>query len=176
MLLPLLAAVALADETRLDLSGSVVDDGIDHVLVPFEVPAGVAEVQVIHTTLTGEGTILDWGLFDPERFRGYGGGNPEDAIVSAQAASRSYLAGPIPAGTWFVEIGKAKLPTGAADYRLEVVLRNTQTLAPQPARTAYVPAAPLADGPRWIAADLHVHSRESGDAGASIDDIATCAA
>ena len=58
--------------------------------------------------------ILDYGLSDPERVRGWGGGNVEPIVISERAASRSYLAGPLQPGLWNVVIGKAKVVTSPA--------------------------------------------------------------
>ncbi len=138
--------------------------------VPFEVPPGTVELEVRHDDLASE-NILDWGLEDPNGFRGYGGGNEEPALVSERAASRSYLAGPLPPGTWKVTVGKAQINKTPARYRIEVHLRTRATLAPQPERQPYRPADALSTQARWYAGDFHVHSRESGDARASLDEI-----
>src|SRR5688572_28418197 len=159
-----------AAETLMPLDGGIAAGGLDHEFVEFEVPAGIVEIEVRH----GDGSdadILDWGLHDPQGFRGWGGGNDEPAIVGALAASRSYLPGPIEPGTWRVLIGKAKIVTSPLPYALEVVLRDEVTLAPQPERMPYQPTA-LGGQPRWYAGDFHVHSRESGDARPPIGEIA----
>ena len=170
----LLAAPALAGETKLVLDGPVPDGGLEHFFVPFDVPEGTVEIEVQHDDLSDD-NILDWGLDDPSGFRGWGGGNSEPAIVGLDAASRSYVAGPIAAGPWRVVIGKAKLVDLPASYALTVILRDAGTLAPQPERAAYHPFAGLGGGPRWYAGDLHVHSRESGDAKPPLAEIAALA-
>ena len=171
----LVLAAAHAAATPLVLEGEVPDDGTPFLEVPFEVPTGTVEVEVRHDDLSGA-NILDFGLHDANgAFRGWGGGNAEPAVVGEQAASRSYLPGPLPAGTWRVLVGKAKLLELPARYRLEVTLRTEPTLPPQTARQPYVPPPPLSKEARWYAGDLHVHSRESGDAQPSLDEIATFA-
>ncbi|MBM7115391.1 CehA/McbA family metallohydrolase [Archangium primigenium] len=142
--------------------------------VPFEIPPGTVELEVRHESLEG-GTILDWGLEDPHGFRGYGGGNPESALVGERAASRSYLAGPLPPGTWRVTVGKAKVGATPAHYRIEILAHTQATLPPQPERRPYQPVPALSAEARWYAGDLHVHSRESGDARPPLDEIATFA-
>jgi hypothetical protein len=165
----------LAVAQPLILEGEVPQDGGPFFEVPFDVPAGTRELEVHHDDLSEE-NILDFGLHDAEgRYRGWGGGNVEPAIVGEQAASRSYLPGPLPVGTWRVLVGKAKVESLPARFRLEITLRDTPTLLPQSERRTYTPAAPLSTGPRWYAGDLHVHSRESGDARPSLDDVATFA-
>jgi MYXO-CTERM domain-containing protein len=169
-----MSAEASADEI-IPLKGDVPSGEPLHMLVPFEVPDGIVEIEVRHDDLSNA-NILDWGLYDPSgAFRGYGGGNTEPAIVGLDHASRSYLTGPVPAGTWKVHIGKAKILEMPARYQIEVHLRNAPTLPPQPERTPYKPSAALQKGPRWYAGDFHVHSRESGDAQPSLDEIAAFA-
>ena len=156
------------------LDGEVPEGAPDHVFVEFEVPAGTVEIEVRHDDMSAA-NILDWGLYDADGFRGWGGGNAEPAVVGIDAASRSYVPGPIAAGTWRVVIGKAKIIESPAIYHVEVVLRDEATLTPQPERAPYEPAAALVGEPRWYAGDFHVHSRESGDARPEITEIATFA-
>jgi hypothetical protein len=173
-LLLCLAWAPVAFAQPLVLEGAFPADAGAFLLVPFQVPAGTAELEVRHPVQQPE-NILDYGLHDPERFRGWGGGNEEPIVIAEAAASRSYLAGPLPAGEWHVGIGAAKVVTAPARYRLEIDLRTTPSLTAQPERRAWVPGAPLLATARWYAGDLHVHSRESGDARPTLDAIATFA-
>lgn len=169
-----LTSTASGQETIV-LQGEVPADGVDHFFVPFEVPDGTVEIEVRHDDLS-EQNILDWGLVDERgAFRGWGGGNTEPAVVGVDAASRSYLAGPIEPGTWSVVVGKAKIAEEPALYEIEIELRTTATLPAQTERTPYVPASALESTARWYAGDFHVHSLESGDARPPIDEIATFA-
>lgn len=137
-----------------------------HFFVSFEVPEGIVEVEIRHDNLT-PGNVLDWGLDDPNGFRGWGGGNSEPAIVGVEAATRSYVPGPMPAGTWEVVVGKARIDELPALYRIEIFLRTQATLLPQP-NGPYQDPGILDEEARWYAGDLHVHSRQSGDANASM--------
>jgi hypothetical protein len=170
-----LSRFALAQETIIPLDGVVPEGEETHFFLPFDVPAGTAEIEVRHDDLSAA-NILDWGLDDPNGFRGWGGGNVEPAIVGVEAASRSYVPGPIPPGHWEVVVGKAKVRETPASYSVQVVLRTAPTLAPQTERAPYVAPAPLKVGARWYAGDFHVHSRESGDADPSIDEVLDFAA
>ena len=162
-------------DTTLNFTGTVTADGPTYVLVPFDVPAGTAEIQVHHELVADGGTdILDFGLWDTNGFRGWGGGNHEDIVVGEQAASRSYHPGPMPVGTWNVVIGKA-LVASAANYAISVTLRDAPTLPAATDRATYAPVPALATGARYYAGDFHVHSRESGDARPTLDSIATFA-
>jgi hypothetical protein len=155
------------------IEGAVEPEGAEYLRLPFEVPAGIVELQISHRS-TGADDILDFGLESPVGQRGWGGGNPEDAVVGEAAASRSYLPGPITPGTWQVLLGKAQLVGPEPGYRVEVTLRTTASLAAQPERRDYAPVD-LGGGPRWVAGDLHVHSRESGDASPSLAEVAAFA-
>lgn len=160
---------AAADDV-LTFTGTVDDAAPAHFRIEFEVPATTKEIQIDHDDGDPD-DILDWGLSSPSGFRGWGGGNSEPAVVSELAASRSYLIGPIEPGTWAVDVGKAKVVGGSATYDVTVTLRDVPTLASQPERRPYAPAAPLSAEARWYAGDFHVHSRESGDADATFDEI-----
>lgn len=172
----LLLCSAPAWAAPLVLEGDLPDGGgSDFVMIPFDVPAGTEEIEIAHPKQQPE-NILDYGVFDSNgAFRGYGGGNDEPAVIGRLASSRSYLIGPLPAGQWGAMIGKAKVVVSPARYRLEIELRTTATLPPQPMRAPYVPSAPLSTEARWYAGDFHQHSRESGDASPTMDAVATFA-
>ena len=158
----LFASSAQGQEPDLVFTGEVPTGPETHFFVPFEVPERIVEIEIRHVNLT-PGNVLDWGLDDPNGFRGWGGGNSEPAIVGMEAATRSYVPGPMPAGTWEVVVGKARIDELPALYRIEIFIRTVATLPPQP-RTPYQDPGVLSDEARWYAGDFHVHSRQSGDA------------
>ena len=92
------ARAASADTTQ-HIEGDAPTDGPEHFWVPFQVPDGTVEIEIAHDD--GSATnILDWGVYDETgTFRGYGGGNTENAIIGVQASSRSYLIGAGSAGS-----------------------------------------------------------------------------
>ncbi|MEM7435475.1 MAG: CehA/McbA family metallohydrolase [Myxococcota bacterium] len=142
-----------------------VPDGTDtFFFIDFEVPEGIAEIEIEHTHIPVDTpNVLDWGVDDPNGSRGWGGSNQENTVIGIEAASRNYIPGPIPAGTWRVTVGKARLVAGEpAGYSVNVFLRETATLEPQP-RAPYQDPGVLEEGARWYAGDFHVHTRESGD-------------
>ncbi|MCA9678859.1 MAG: CehA/McbA family metallohydrolase [Myxococcales bacterium] len=158
--------------SSLHFQGPVTADGGDYVTIPFDVPAGTAELRVEHAD-GGASEILDWGVWAPDGFRGWGGGNSEPAIIGVDESSRSYLEGALTPGTWTLVIGKAKLVGGAGSYDITVTFDDAATLTPRP-RAAFDPVVVRA-APGWYAGDLHVHSEESGDAAATLPQIATLA-
>lgn len=169
------SGAALGQGADIILEGPVPIGGGPFFDLPFEVPEGIREIEVFHRPLDPR-DVLDWGLEDPSGFRGHGGHNLENAVVGDAAASRSYLPGPIPGGRWKVTVGKAKLVSPQPGYRVEIVLRSTPTLAPARDRVPYDDALPIVDDSRFFAGDFHVHSEDSGDARARLDEIAAFAA
>jgi len=162
-----MSLVALAVLSTMHYEGDITSDGGDYADVPFVVPDGSVECQVAHTD-GSDSVILDWGVWSPEGFRGWGGGLTDDAIIGVDQSSRGYLPGPITAGTWTLSIGKALLPTGTAHYSVDVTCRDNATLPVLP-KAAYTPIVMSPDR-RWYRGDFHVHSSESGDASASLQD------
>jgi hypothetical protein len=161
--------VVMASATApLHFEGDVVAGDGDYDLVTFDVPAGTAEIEIDHSA-SASTDILDWGVWSPDGFRGWGGGLTAPAVIGVQASSRGYLPGPLTPGTWTIVIGLAKLPTGTGHYVIDVTLRDASTLPPQ-TRADYAPVV-LRQGPAWYKGDFHVHDTESGDARATIDQV-----
>lgn len=153
--------------------GDVTAAGGDYADVPFTVPAGAVECDIAHTD-GSDFVILDWGVWAPDgTSRGWGGGNTEDAIIGVEQSSRSYLPGPLTAGTWTVVIGKAKLDTTGGHYSIDVTCSDTATL-PVLTKASYAPVT-ISTERRWYKGDFHVHSVQSGDAQATFDQIVTLA-
>ena len=74
------------EEPDIRIEGVVPPGDETHFFEEFEVPEGIVEVEVRHDDLS-TANILDWGLDDPNGFRGWGGGNREAAIVGRPARS-----------------------------------------------------------------------------------------
>lgn len=134
--------------------------GADHESykeVAFEVPAGTKRLTVdfAHTGREDK-TTIDLGLRDPDRFRGWSGGNKSQFTVSASDSTPSYLSGPLPAGTWSLVLGVPNIRKAAtAAYTAKIWLDR-----------ADVPFYGFSDGPiktgeRWYRGDLHVHTGHS---------------
>ena len=154
--------------TTLHLTGDVPVEGGDYQLVPFDVPAGTVELTVAHDDGSAA-QILDWGVWAPDGCRGWGGGLGDAAVIGVAESSRGYTAGAIMPGTWYVVIGKAQLGGVPGHYTIDVEARDAATLAPGP-RAAWTPVV-LSPARRWYAGDFHVHSSDSGDASAALDEI-----
>lgn len=150
------ATPALAAET-LTLTG--VMTGEDHQTyreVPFRVPAGTTSVTV-QFSYTGQEqkSVIDLGLRDPQRLRGWSGGNKSSFTLTETWATPSYLPGPLPAGEWKLILG---VPNLRKDTRAEYAA--TITLDDSPVFRGFT-VAPLKTGPGWYRGDLHVHTQHS---------------
>jgi hypothetical protein len=126
---------------------------------PFAVPAGTARVDV-ETSFThaAEGVALEFGLYDPVRFRGASRFSKTTFFVARTTATPSYHPGDLQPGTWRLLIGVPTIRDGiTARYR--VIVRLTPEGPSQPSPTTL--AAAGATGPRWYQGDLHTHTSHS---------------
>ena len=127
--------------------------------LPFTAPPGVDRLTVTFA-YTGEDqhAVVDIGLYDPERFRGWSGGNKASFTLSLADATPSYLPGPIPPGRWRLVLGVPNLRPGAS---------ATYTASVHFARDGDAPAVstfsdhPMRPGPAWFRGDLHLHTGHS---------------
>jgi hypothetical protein len=153
-------------------------DRMRYVLVPFDIPAGVSQLEVRYEyndridsdPRLGEGNTLDIGLFDSRGtgsgsvgFRGWSGSHKDAFVVGEDWATPPYAAGPLPAGTWHVLLGPYKVGPRGCEYRVEIHLdpgrlpveRDLVRIG-RPVRPRLSPARP-----GWIRGDLHCHTRYS---------------
>ncbi len=147
----------------------------------FAVPRGVEALEIAFSYDPGQDfphSLLTLSLFDPRGFRGaahrYA---PRQRVrLDARAATPGFLAGPIPAGEWMVEVDVhcvIERPDGAPNrYDLEVtaVAAGETGAPPAPGR----PREPLVSGRRWYRGELHLHSTHS-DGAWTPEEIATLA-
>jgi hypothetical protein len=126
--------------------------------LPFDVPAGIDRVTV-EFAYTGreEKAVIDLGLWDPERFRGWSGGDKMAFTVSIIDATPSYLPGPIIPGRWTLLLGVPNIRPGReARYVATIRLGRGEATAV----SSFAPA-PLEVGARWYRGDLHMHTCHS---------------
>ncbi len=165
-----LAALPAAAET-LTLTG--VMTGADHQTyreVPFRVPAGTTSVTVAFAyTGKDQKSVIDLGVRDPQRFRGWSGGNKARFTLTETWATPSYLPGPLPAGEWKLILGVPNLrKDGRADYTATITLDRS------PVFHGFA-EAPLKTGPGWYRGDLHMHTQHSdGSCGSRTDQRIPC--
>jgi hypothetical protein len=126
--------------------------------VPFTVPPGTSRLTIEFSY--GERqqhTVIDLGLFDPHRFRGWSGGNKQRFTLSTTDATPSYLPGPLPPGTWNLILGIPNIREGVrASFQAKVYLQRE---GPLPDLTE--DGTPLRTKAGWYRGELHAHSGHS---------------
>jgi hypothetical protein len=131
--------------------------------VPFKVPPGVTRLT-LEFAYTGkeQRAVIDLGMRDPQRFRGWSGGNKDRVVIEEADATPSYLPGPIPAGVWNLVLGVPNLrPNGQAAYTAKLWFGHAGDPFP-----GFSPAA-TRTGAGWYRGDLHMHTAHSDGSCAS---------
>jgi hypothetical protein len=153
------ASYHFASAQDFELHGMIDHSHADsYVLVPFHVPSGIQRIE-ISFSYTGkeDHTTLDLGLLDPDRFRGWSGGNKRAFGIGIADATPSYLPGPLPAGTWKLLIGVAYLGEGhTSNYQAHIHFVKADEV-----NTSGFASEPIATGERWYRGDLHMHTAHS---------------
>jgi hypothetical protein len=145
------------------------EDGKSYRRHRFTVPPGAGALDIEFSYDRGQDyphSLLTLSLFDPRGFRGAGHRYaPRQAIrVEPHRATPGFLAGPLPAGEWMLEVDVHCViarPDGAPN-RYDLAVRAL----PAPETPAAAP--PFADAPptggrgrRWYRGELHLHSTHS---------------
>jgi hypothetical protein len=163
-----LACVALpaaAQEADRSVTGEIT--GADHQTyraIPFDVPADVERITVRLTYDKTNKTVVDLGVFDPERFRGWSGGTRDRFTLSPSDATPGYLPGALPAGRWQVQFGIPNARQGSRSaFKLEIWFDRGEVRN----ASAAIADAPLKTGPGWYRGDLHMHDAHSDGSCAS---------
>lgn len=144
----------------IDIEGTLTAaDRLTWIERPFDVPTGTARIDVETTFTDGDrGTALEFGLYDPVRFRGASRFSKSRFFLTRTAATASYSAGELQPGKWRLLIGVPSIRDGVTSrYHVRVTL--TPEGPAQPA-VSELPVGP-ATGPRWFQGDLHTHTLHS---------------
>ncbi|MGW7173015.1 CehA/McbA family metallohydrolase [Streptomyces xanthophaeus] len=139
--------------------------------VPFDVPAGVQRISVSASHDAAAG-ILDLGIFDAARFRGWSGGARTGFTLSAADATPGYVPGPLGPGRWSVILGPMVQSAAGMAWQVDVTLHHGSPLPATP--YDILPAAVAGRGPGWYRGDLHLHSVHS-DGQRTVDEIVAAA-
>lgn len=143
--------------TVMHLSTDVTTDDTDRFIeLPFDVPSDIYQIDVeISVTPHGkQPCIIDIGLCDPVRVRGWSGSTKYNLTVGRDEATPGYLKGDVPAGKWAILLGVYIVGTGGAHVDASVTLSAAKH--------------------QWLKGDLHIHTVHSDGAYtlAEIDAIA----
>ena len=130
-----------------------------YVEVPFDVGEGVTRITVdCSYTERDKHTVIDLGMFDGERFRGWSGGNKSTFTISETDATPSYLPGPIRPGRWKLILGVPNIEQGVnSEFTARIHFERKGDVA---AVSTFSPA-PLRTGDAWYRGDLHMHAAHS---------------
>ncbi|MHB1627119.1 MAG: CehA/McbA family metallohydrolase [Bacilli bacterium] len=136
--------LTIATET-ISTDVSVGDTG-RFIEVPFTVPENTANIRVKVTVAPREPgpCVIDVGLCDPLRVRGWSGGARYDLTVGLDGATPGYIPGDLAPGRWAVLLGVYVVGEAGASVSAEITLTQA--------------------GRRWLQGDLHVHTVHSDGA------------
>ena len=168
-----------------------------YTLLPVDVADGTTRVEVgyewtdVEPSADGDTrSVLDLGIWDadgtegPEAFRGWSGsrqgltGRGQDPVfITAAAAERGYVPGPIEPGRWSVELGAGFIAPGGVSYEVTVTCDDADE-GPPAERDPVDPEAVVRDEADWYAGDFHLHAYHSnpdGPAGQEMVEFARAA-
>lgn len=124
--------------------------------IPFIVPRGTDALVV---TFEHDGrahkTVIDLGLEDANGLRGTSGGDKSSFMLSASAATPSYLAGPIIAGRWQLRLAIPNIRVGVTTHW------QARLWFLKAGEAAEVGPVMVDRGPGWYRGDLHLHTAHS---------------
>ncbi len=132
--------------------------------IPFDVPTGTDRITVRLTYDKTNKTVVDLGVWDPQRFRGWSGGTRDRFTLAPSDATPGYLAGALPAGRWHVQFG---VPNARKDARSSYKVEIFFDRGAERGASAAIADAPVKTGPGWYRGDLHMHDAHSDGSCAS---------
>ncbi len=130
-----------------------------NVAVPFAVPKDVTRMAIELTYTRPDGkTVINLGLFDGERFRGWSGSNKHAVVLDETSATPSFTPGPIGGRRWALDLGVSYIDEGATStYTAKIWFWRPGDV---PAVSTFSPE-PLKAGRAWYRGDLHLHTGDS---------------
>lgn len=159
--LAIAGAAAAAGQPAPDVMVAGEITGADHQTyreVPFDVPEGTERITVMLSYDRSDKTVVDMGVWDPARFRGWSGGTRDRFTIAPGDATPGYLAGALPAGRWKVVLGVPNArPASRAAYSVKVFFDS----ATERRAAAAIADLPIKAGPGWYRGDLHMHDAHS---------------
>ncbi len=120
--------------------------------LPFALPDHVADLTVDLKPVWAPPYVVDFGLADPKRIRGWSGGARNRCYIDRFQATPGYLSGPLEKGIWSVLLGLYRLPPDPLIIAVTVTWRQFL--------------------PQWVKGDLHVHTLHS-DGAWTVDETLT---
>ncbi|ALS27646.1 phosphoesterase [Paenibacillus sp. 32O-W] len=114
-----------------------------YIEVPFDM---VPEAERLHVSISvgtaqGRTAVIDLGVRDAVRLRGWSGGARREFQIGRERATPGYTPGPLDAGGWAVLLGAYRVPQEGCDVSVSITIERER--------------------PRWLKGDLHMHSVHS---------------
>ncbi|MBB6142843.1 hypothetical protein HNQ77_000781 [Silvibacterium bohemicum] len=127
--------------------------------LPFAVGKDVSRISVeLSYTEHDKHTNIDLGVFDPQRFRGWSGGNKSFFTISETDATPSYLPGVVVPGKWKLILGVPNIEEGVrSDYEAKIYFSHRKDVL----EGSTFSQKPLREGAAWYRGDLHMHNAHS---------------
>ncbi|PLR66260.1 CehA/McbA family metallohydrolase [Bacillus sp. UMB0893] len=130
------------------------DQAGTYLELPFEMPDYVERLEVSYKVFNKQ-AVVDLGLIDPDRLRGWSGGARDGFYIEYNHATPGYLAGELPCGNWAVLLGLYKIPADGCEVEVTVHM--------------------IPQSKKWLKGDLHTHTVHS-DGKYILEDVVSIAA
>lgn len=129
-----------------------------YIEVPFNMPNGIQKILVNYEVknLGQDNCIVDLGIKDSHRVRGWSGGARREFFIGRKQATPGYISGTLYEGEWSILLGAYKIPKEGCQVIITVSLECEKEEA------------------CWLKGDLHLHSTHS-DGSYTIEDNANMA-
>lgn len=105
------------------------------IRLPFDISDGITRLDVCYSY---SGGVIDIGVEDSSRIRGWSGGSKSSFYITRQHATPGYIAGSLSSGLWSVLLGAYKIPDEGCNVHVTVTIAENT--------------------PKWIKGDLHMHT------------------
>ncbi|WP_078381966.1 CehA/McbA family metallohydrolase [Sutcliffiella halmapala] len=125
----------------------------EYVEIPFHMKNNIKRLEVSYEILTA-GSVVDLGLKDQNRIRGWSGGARKSFVVEEDYATPGYLPGAFESGEWAVLLGLYKISETECSVRVTIRMFSKQY--------------------QWYKGDLHTHTVHS-DGTYSIEQVISIA-
>jgi hypothetical protein len=133
-------------------------------LIALDVPDDAAALSVTLIYERRDGAVIDLGAWGADGFRGWSGSDKKGFTIRPDAATPSYLPGPV-AGEWQILHGLHRVPPDGIEWEMQIdfgpaVVPPMPSPPPLPERPPRR-ELPAEAGRRWLAGDLHAHTVHS---------------
>ncbi|MGJ9459802.1 CehA/McbA family metallohydrolase [Oceanobacillus sp. CF4.6] len=135
------------------------ENQLQYIEVPFELSESIVNIRVKYAVVneTNEECVVDLGIRDPYRVRGWSGGARKEIEIGLKSSTPGYLSGNLAKGNWAVILGAYKIPENGSEVEVEIQIEKSTN-----------------NEETWLKGDLHMHSVHS-DGSFTLEEITTIA-